>query len=416
MMRRVLAGLWVAAALSGGAARTTRADDEKPFAERVNSAIDRGVEWLRKRQGADGSWGAVMQTGSNYAGAGPAYDFPAGPTAFALYTLLKCGTPPDDPGVRHAFDALRRFDRESLSSYEIAATLLAVEAKYDQVKREAKREAAAGLKAEPGKRPDLHVKPSKDDAVWLGKLAAALTDRLDSGGWRYFRPNIRMPGAKQDTSSTAISMLALLAAHRCGVDVPRATTASVVQWDLAQQEATGPAAQPQKPAGGAGTTWAPPVDVTVRGWPYVKKSPFETEPTQATGNMTTAGMITLLAAQHVLEDTGPETLKPLQPGIDKAIADGTAWLAAHWRIDANPGWQYYHYMYLYGLERVGDLRRVALIAGHDWYMEGAKILVADQTENGSWVKKDTHRPSDLLNTCFALLFLDRASLAVTTPK
>ena len=108
--------------------------------------------------------------------------------------------------------------------------------------------------------------------------------------------------------------------------------------------------------------------------------------------------------------------KRLQTDIDAAIRDGVAWLGVHWTVKENPGSDDYLYMYLYGLERVGDLRRVGRIAGHDWYTEGAEQILRGQSKDGRWERNDTHPPRDVVNTCFALLFLDRASLAVTTPK
>jgi hypothetical protein len=399
---------------AGGSWRSPAAAEEPQLAERVNAAIDRGVAWLRARQRADGTWGDMRTPGSvAYDGSSSTYDFPAGPTAFAMYTLLKCGVAGDDPGIQKGFDALRKISLADLSTYEIAAMALALEASHDQVKREAKRDAAAGLESEPGARQSVEVKLPKADAAWMAKLVEAINDRWSDGGWRYFRPmGAKAFGAKQDMSSTAVSMLAVLAAHRCGVEVPRKTLVSTLQFVIAQQEANGPDAKPStKPA------WTPAPGTRARGWAYVKKSPLRDEPTTVTGNMTTAGLICLLAAELVLADTAPETLKSQQTAIDKAVADGVAWLGANWTVRDNPPrQQFYSYMFLYGLERVGDLRRVALIAGHDWYAEGAQVFLTEQKKDGQWLKNDTHAPADVLNTCFALLFLDRASLAVTTPK
>ena len=397
-----------------GTLRAPAAAEEPQLAERVNAAIDRGVAWLRAKQRTDGTWGDTSSAGSRaYDGSSNTYEFPAGPTALAMYALLKCGVPGDDPGIRKGFDALRKFGLADLSTYELAAMALALEARYDQVKREAKRDAAAGLKAEPGARQSVEVKLPKSDALYMAKLVDAINDRFTDGGWRYFRQSgARAFGAKQDMSSTAIAMLAVLAAHRCGVEVPRKTLVSMLQFVVGQQESDGPAAKPsKKPA------WTPAPGTRERGWAYVKKSPLPDEPTTVTGNMTTAGLICLLSAELVLADTGPDTLKAQQAAIDKAVADGVAWLGANWTVADNPPQQrFYSYMYLYGLERVGDLRRVALIAGHDWYSEGADVFLRDQSDDGHWVRTDTHQPADVLNTCFALLFLDRASLAVTTPK
>ena len=71
-------------------------------------------------------------------------------------------------------------------------------------------------------------------------------------------------------------------------------------------------------------------------------------------------------------------------------------------------------MYLYGLERVGNLLRVRLIGKHDWYREGAEWRLANQRADESWWARDTHPPKDTLNTCVALLFLDRATLTAVT--
>jgi hypothetical protein len=95
------------------------------------------------------------------------------------------------------------------------------------------------------------------------------------------------------------------------------------------------------------------------------------------------------------------------------VNDGLAWLDKYWRIDTNPpAGGRYHTMYLYGLERVGDMLRRNRIGEHDWYLEGAKWLVRNQRKDGQWTSRDTHEPTGVLNTCFALLFLEKATLSV----
>src|SRR5206468_12811238 len=79
----------------------------------------------------------------------------------------------------------------------------------------------------------------------------------------------------------------------------------------------------------------------------------------------------------------------------------------------NPGlpwnWNYY---YLYALERVGMLYGTPSIGTHDWYAEGSRKLLELQQSDGSWwdrVDGNKHQGGASRDTCFALLFLKRAT-------
>jgi hypothetical protein len=63
-------------------------------------------------------------------------------------------------------------------------------------------------------------------------------------------------------------------------------------------------------------------------------------------------------------------------------------------------WSFYR---IYGLERVGALEQVERIGDCAWYPEGAARLCAAQAEDGGWAGE--------VQTCFALLFLKRATRA-----
>jgi hypothetical protein len=59
------------------------------------------------------------------------------------------------------------------------------------------------------------------------------------------------------------------------------------------------------------------------------------------------------------------------------------------------------------------------IGGRDWYVEGAKVLLKDQKQGGAvdgmWDIDNEIDPSDIYNTCYALLFLKRATSGADRP-
>jgi hypothetical protein len=88
-----------------------------------------------------------------------------------------------------------------------------------------------------------------------------------------------------------------------------------------------------------------------------------------------------------------------------------AWLEAHFAIERNSyatgAWTpYFQYAYLWAIERWCGLTERKTVAGQDWYRRGAEWLIATQAADGSWTSDD----KALTNTCFALLFLRRATI------
>ena len=100
---------------------------------------------------------------------------------------------------------------------------------------------------------------------------------------------------------------------------------------------------------------------------------------------------------------------------DKPVVDGLAWLEKNWSVTENigpcetargsaNGWLYY---YLYAVERTGMLYDTTFIGNHDWYLEGARLLLNAQKPDGSWDASHFKHPT--WDTCFAILFLKRAT-------
>lgn len=320
----VLAAL-VAAALAAG-----------ELEERVNQAIDKGVDWLLDEQQLDGSW--------NFHDEGT---YPAGTTALAVYTLAKSGVPGDHAAIRRALLYLGK--RPIHRTYELSCALLAFEALGDGAHRE-------------------RVAP----------LARALVDtQLATGLWAY-------PDGLADLSNTQYALLGLRAAARCGFEVPPRTLKKALDEVVRLQDSYG-------------------------GFPYRKSL-------DATGSMTAAGLGCVLVCAELLE--AGNRLSPADaPRADAARNRGFAWLEKHFSVTENrepalakkenDRWKLY---YLYGLERVGGLGHVEKFGEHDWYREGAAHLVGAQEAKGAWGNGYAEAVS---STCFALLFLNRATARVT---
>jgi len=66
--------------------------------------------------------------------------------------------------------------------------------------------------------------------------------------------------------------------------------------------------------------------------------------------------------------------------------------------------------FLWTVERVGVLYKLRQINGKEWYAWGADELLTRQLGKGSWRQGVYYGSTELIDTCFALLFLSRANL------
>jgi hypothetical protein len=326
---------------------------QAPPAEAVNFAIDSGMDFLLRSQNRDGSWGLEVPRWK------PHDEHRNGPTSLALYTLLRCGLRPDHPAARRAIAFLMGEVPEH--TYALGIELMAL-----------------GAAGDPGLADHIET------------LADRLVDLLGREGWDYGPPKIGMK--RPDLSNTQVAALGLRAARQAGVGLRSSTWDTLARIALAYQES------PEVVPGGLGGK-----ERRLRaGFRYMPDGEV------VSGSMTTAGL-TLLGIAAEAEPA-------LRERHAEEIAQGLAWLETHFSVEENPGgsgqWLYY---YLYGLERVGALLDIDRVGDHDWYAEGATVLVRQQWRDGSWRfsggQGRLSPPLETSSTCFALLFLRRATLS-----
>ena len=388
---------------------------------RIGESLEKGVAWLRRAQGSDGSWGRVKGNAA-YDGKSPegtAYDHPAGPTALALYALLKARVPVDDPAIRRGFAALKKLWKPAGSAYETSMTLLAVTATADPFKKSAdSADAAAGSR----------TRLTGEFRGWALRLQDDLLDKrktAKSQGWRY---QVRAaapgstPGGEEDLSSTQLAALALLAADRCGLRTPPPVWNDLIAFAMRQQEVDGPprpravVLHPKGPAAG-GTVETPRGGAAgtkdrARGFAYVLSDTLAPDEGKPTGGMTACGIGTLEIARYALTLHG-DRMDADPAVVEQAIWDGLAWLDFHWSPFENPGkkaMNVYHLGYCYAVERAFDLLGFRRLGTRAWYPDMAAQVVARQTAKGFWDSQTAHEPRAVLDTSFALLVLDRSTV------
>jgi hypothetical protein len=372
--------------------------------EQVTKAIDRGVRWLKQKQGKDGSWGG-LSGGQPYGGAqgGQMYSHPAGPTALALYTLLKCKEPVKDPVIKRGFEYLKDKYEKPGGSYETSMLLLAVCATADQNKT---------LKASEKKAEKLKLTGAFRG--WAQTLAEHLLEKRREQGWRYQIPSGGAePGGDQDLSSTQLAALALFSAHRLGIKAKDKVWEDILRFSLAQQDSEGPEITYEDPVTKKPFTWR------ARGFSYIKGQP-KSEGVPC-GSMTACGVANVMMARFVLSDGGKKKaaweVRSDAKIVQEAVNDGLAWLDANWSNFENPkkvmgkddATNYYYVYWLYAFERAMDLVGDHKLGQHLWYSEMGQQLLNKQATDGSWDTNTTLEPGDVLDTCFALLFLKRAT-------
>jgi hypothetical protein len=277
----------------------------------------------------------------------------------------------------------------------------------------------------PAKKDSRYAAPSRKSCKYpkeIERLIREIVDwivtKQDETIWRY--PGGLGSGEKQDLSNTQYALLALQAAGRCNVEAPASTYKKVLEYLLASQEQDGPEEprwieNPAYEPGGEDRygPWLPAGKVKARGWGYMARPGIPT-----TGSMTTAGIAALAIVKERLQALN-QLDKETSGKIDRSMLGGLAWLSHNFDVRQNPGQGGWHYYYLYGLERVGAFTGLEHFGKHDWYREGAEVLLSQQSPDGGWPQPESGELSvyepRLEQTCFALLFLKRATVPPATP-
>jgi hypothetical protein len=373
--------------------------DQLAHTDGIGAAIKKGVEALRKMQRKDGSW----QDDDGFA-----RDNAAGMTGLCLMALLHSGVRADDPQVRAGFGYM--LSQPLKRTYDVACGIMAVETKYLPLE---KYEDVQAL-TEPAAREAVAKAIAKEDLAWVQKAAAWLVEhQTKDGTWGYPEND-----DSRDHSNTQYAMLALKSASRCGVAIRADVWKKAANHWIAAQRVVSPQV-------GLRITWLSDdekgVDtraeerVTQGPWGYFTAAPkTELITDGGYGSMTCAGLTSLVVAESELVHL-KELDDALRKKIDGAKKQGLAWLQEHFTVRGNPPsaglWSFFYSYYLYGLERVGVLYGIKKIGDHDWYQEGALVLVPQQREDGSW---SLYVDIPVLDTAFALLFLKKATVRVAT--
>ncbi|MGH7163167.1 MAG: hypothetical protein ACREID_06770 [Planctomycetota bacterium] len=384
---------------------------ESDLQKRINEAIERGVEWLKKKQGKNGSWGPCKA--NRVYGTQETGDFtrdPTGPTSFALFTLAKCGVPKNHGSVKRGLAWLREnavtSDKSgknkaiSLTTYESASIVLMVEALHHRSKKLTGKHTSRRYVADnPLRPPDRSPIPAQD-WLWMHDLIQHVTVgktisgggargggstttipgcQNKGGGWRYGQAN-----GDQDLSATQFVLLGLRAASQAGYPIEK-TAPEVWKWSLAYLQSM------QQSDGAFG---------------YQKGNPWS-------AGMTAAGAASLIICKEQMQICGQEVPSWVDGAIEKALNHLDSVFDAGQNQGNHEGGSY-HYYYLYGVERIGDLTGRKEFNAKDWYVRGAELLLAHQGADGEMSDGTCMEPRDTLGTCFALLFLKRATPPTVT--
>lgn len=382
-------GVLVAAAVGAGGPRA-RAADEPPAAA-VGTAIDAGAGWLRTtfREGFDGAkW--------------------SDPLELVVLTLAHCGANAADPVFTKGVEACAaQVPRFTYRAALLAMALAEVNPRQHQrkiahaVQWLVDTQCASGAWGYPGAPEGSYLKtegvtvppppePGADPTAPPPTKPEKPSDK-PFPKWTLKRREApaALANAKGDFSNTQVAILGLRAAREAGIEVPKET------WTAA----LGYLRKFQRPEG---------------GWGYV----LQDEPDESSyASLTCAGVASTAICVAALGAGDPKA----DAGVKKALG----WLKKHLDVATNVGidrssisgprpWQYYH---LYSLERAARVLGLKEVEGRAWYPLGATWLLGRQRADGAWVDEDgpdpRHAYFQVADTCFALLFLTRATRPLT---
>jgi hypothetical protein len=320
--------------------------------ERVNHAIDRGVEYLRTYDG-------THQPQRNYLG-------------LLGLTLLECGVSEKDPTVQDIANWLRMREHDLNRTYELATDILFLDRLNDPEDRPIIRTFGHRLMGGQNRwgawSYDCPVKNKR--------------------GQRYGEPvNPKAPPRPSamtfqgDNSNTQFAILGLWVARRHGVQAERALLAAERHFRETQ--------------------------LREGSWCYDSRNVASRD------SMTCAALMGLAMRHGMIAGRGRD-IRPDQPVevSDKAVTQGLNFLGRSMKKIKQVGGSVVGVeardalYYLWSLERMAVIYNLRTVGEREWYPWAAEMLVEAQKIDGSW----EGRFQPLVNTCFALLVLRRSNL------
>jgi len=317
--------------------------DSAKIAAATEATVKKAVDWLRKQQKPSGAWGAPRLPDAP----GEAIS----QTGLVVRALLACGVAPDDPAIASAAKSLR-----------VAAPL--------ETTALARQIAALSLKGP--------ATPQEGDEIV--KLADELLRRREprtglwSAGGRNAAPNL---------ISTAQALEALALAP--GAKVPdeawksaleHFTTATLdeeKEVDLDLEFEKDAATFPLDPKKAVPLVWTVDVGGRMGGGATRRGSHF----------------IHVAALNSLMIAAGKLTLDPKQrQAADLVLRKGFANLQARWTVRTVPpveaAWCHQRIEYYGSLAPMLARAKLDRIAGSDWRLEAATMLLREQGDDGSW--------------------------------
>jgi len=204
-------------------------------------------------------------------------------------------------------------------------------------------------------------------------------------------PQTKHEGEAGDNSNSQYAALGLRACFDANIKLPAEALHLARKWWVeSQYPDEGDGAKAGKNAVNSGGE-----STKIQGWSYKKAGDEgQNAPTQP---MTAGAVGATVIYEYML---GRDFKK------DAVTKAGVNWIAKHYAINDN-------LYYMYALERAGMLYDTAKFGDKDWYWDGAKHLVRSQNADGSWGKHDK-APNITWDTCFAILFLKKATRGVAS--
>lgn len=328
---------------------------EEPLVDRVRSAIDRGVRYLRRVENGKNHWETndlIAQAGSR----------PGGPTALALLALLNSGVSPTDPIIQRGMDWLRKVGPEHV--YVVGLQTMVF--------------------AEVGDVRDKELIQRNVD--WL--LNAKVITNGQFLGWTY-----GADGGSPDNSNSQYALLGLFAGQQAGAKI------DLDIWKTIRDYYRDTQSSHRNDNG---------------GWSY---RPARGRNYASILTMTIAGLCGLKMCATVL-DRNQQDLQPDgvarncgKYDEDDSIQRALEWLDGGARFRFEDAHTFYN---CYGIERAGRLTGQRFLAGRDWYREGCEFLVSKQNPEDYW--QGNAMIPKVVETSFAILFLSKGRTPILISK